>query len=115
MRRGRKLGPPATTPPLLVPKLCCWASVKKLQSKGPRAERSSSSGLLRLPSTHQPDLSAIMECAKADRDMLPLKLDSSMGSKSWNWPAGPPSKQKLASFELFSPEREFFKRGAHMP
>jgi len=42
-------------------------------------------------------------------------VDTSMGAESWSWPEGPSSKQKLASFDHFDPDRQFFKRGAHMP
>ena len=50
-----------------------------------------------------------------DKAIFPFKVDTSMGSESWSWPEGPTSKQKLASFDHFDPDREFFKRGAHMP
>ena len=62
-----------------------------------------------------PAVAGIMESARSDKAMFPFKVDTTMGSTSWSWPECPPSKQKLASFEHFDPQRQFFKRGAHMP
>ena len=50
-----------------------------------------------------------------NKEMFPFGVDSSLGSSSWSWPEDVPSKQKLASFEEFDPENEFFKRGADAP
>ena len=57
----------------------------------------------------------IMDSANSDRGMFPSRPDTSIGSDSWRWSEGPISKQKLPSYELFDPQRELFKRGAHMP
>ena len=57
----------------------------------------------------------IIECAKSDKAMFPSGVDTSIGSGSWSWPESQISKQKLASYDLFDPDKTFFKRGAHMP
>ena len=62
-----------------------------------------------------PAVAGIIRSTKDDKAMFPFKVDTSIGSTSWSWPEGPLSKQKLASYELFDPDRELFKRGAHMP
>ena len=62
-----------------------------------------------------PAVAGIIQCTRDDKDMFPFKVDNSMGSASWSWPEGPISKQKLASYDLFDPHRQFFQRGAHMP
>ena len=62
-----------------------------------------------------PAVAEIIERARRDKAMLPFEVDSSIGSSSWSWPEGQISKQKLAGYDLFDPEREFFKRGTHMP
>ena len=62
-----------------------------------------------------PAVAGIIECTKSDKAMFPFKVDTSIGSESWTWPEGPVSKQKLASYERFDPDKELFKRGAHMP
>ena len=62
-----------------------------------------------------PAVAGIIECTKSDKAMFPYKADTTIGSESWTWPEGPMSKQKLASYERFDPDKELFKRGAHMP
>ena len=59
-----------------------------------------------------PAVAGIIECATSDKRMFPFRVDTSIGSKSWTWPEGPMSEQKLASYEGFE---ELFNRGAHMP
>ena len=62
-----------------------------------------------------PAVAGIIQCTRDDKDMFPSTVDNSIGSESWSWPEGPISKQKLASYDLFDPHRQFFQRGAHMP
>ena len=59
-----------------------------------------------------PEVAGIIECATAGKRMFPYGVDTSIGSKSWTWPEGPISKQKLASYKGFE---ENFRYGAHMP
>ena len=62
-----------------------------------------------------PAVAGIIQCTKDDKAMFPFDVDNSIGSASWSWPEAPISKQKLASYDLFDPHRQFFQRGAHMP
>ena len=62
-----------------------------------------------------PAVAGIIERAGVDKAMFPFGVDSSIGSSSWSWPEGPISQQKLASYDLFDPYRQFFQGGAHMP
>jgi hypothetical protein len=50
-----------------------------------------------------------------NRRWFPFRVDTTIGRESWQWPVLPVFKQKLVSIDLFDPQKEFFKRGAHMP
>ena len=61
-----------------------------------------------------PAVPEIIERERVDTSMFPFKVDSSIGSSSWSWPEGQISQQKIASCDLFDPERKFFQLGANM-
>ncbi|CAK0863844.1 unnamed protein product [Prorocentrum cordatum] len=62
-----------------------------------------------------PAAAEVLDGAKNDKGMFPYRVDSTTGSASWSWSGTPTSKQKPVQFEKFDPQREMFKRGAHMP
>ena len=62
-----------------------------------------------------PAVAEVLRCAKDVRAMFPFRPDTTIGAASWKWPVQPVSRQKPADFDKFDPNRQFFRRGAHMP
>ena len=53
--------------------------------------------------------------AIGNRKWFPFPINTKTGKASWEWAKLPTFKQKLVSIEKFDPQKQFFKRGAHMP
>ena len=69
---------------------------------------------------HSPAVAGPIESTTTDKAMFPAvagagPIDTTQGSKSWDWPAMPQIKQKLVEVRKFDPNAVFFRRGAHMP
>ena len=96
-----------------------WAKAMHWKATGqlsPGAETSSSSGRLRmLPVLSHPRWRGSSKARVTTKPCSLSKWIPPYGAESWSWPEGSLSKPKLASFDRFDPQREFFKRGAHFP
>ena len=59
----------------------------------------------------------VVEARRRDRDLFPKMsfLPEMPGGQSEHWPPMPLVEQKLVGTQMFDPDNEFFRRGAHMP